>query len=133
VLLLTLAGNCAGSKGKVKRGKVYPRTGHEGPEREKRSISTLSLTSALDDCGWSTPRTGRFTPGKEPVPIVQEAGWAPGPVWTGKENLASAGIRSPDRPARSESLYRLSYPGPPVARIVPSLKPLPSTPFLIRL
>jgi hypothetical protein len=22
------------------------------------------------------------------------------------------GIRSPDRPARSESLYRLSYPGP---------------------
>jgi hypothetical protein len=23
------------------------------------------------------------------------------------------GIRSPDRPARSQSLYRLSYPGPP--------------------
>jgi len=22
-----------------------------------------------------------FTPGKDPVPIVQEAGWAPGPVW----------------------------------------------------
>ena len=29
-----------------------------------------------------------FTPGKDPVPIVQEAGWAPGPVWTGTENLA---------------------------------------------
>jgi hypothetical protein len=29
----------------------------------------------------------------------------------GAESLASAGIRSPDRPARSESLYRLSYPG----------------------
>jgi len=28
------------------------------------------------------------------------------------ENLAPTGIRSPDRPARSESLYRLSYPGP---------------------
>jgi hypothetical protein len=27
-------------------------------------------------------------PGKDPVPIVQEAGWAPGPVWTGVENLA---------------------------------------------
>jgi hypothetical protein len=40
-------------------------------------------------------------------------GWVgPGPVWTGAENLASAGIRSPDRPARSESLYLLSYPGP---------------------
>jgi len=28
------------------------------------------------------------TPGKDPVPIVQDAGWAPGPVWTGAENLA---------------------------------------------
>ena len=48
-----------------------------------------------------------FTPGKDPVPIVQEAGWAPGPVWTGAENLAATGILSPDRPARSQSLYRL--------------------------
>jgi len=30
----------------------------------------------------STPRP-HFTPGKDPVPILQEAGWAPGPVWTG--------------------------------------------------
>jgi hypothetical protein len=29
-----------------------------------------------------------FTPRKDPVPIVQEAGWAPGPVWTCAENLA---------------------------------------------
>ena len=29
----------------------------------------------------SMPRP-HVTPGKEPVPIVQEAGWAPGPVWT---------------------------------------------------
>jgi hypothetical protein len=49
---------------------------------------------------------------KEAVPTVQEAGWAPGPVWTCSGNLAPTGIRSPDRPARSESLYRLSYPGP---------------------
>ena len=49
-------------------------------------------------------------PGKDPVTIVQEAGWAPGPVWTGAENLTPTGIRSPDRPARSESLYWLSYP-----------------------
>jgi hypothetical protein len=39
-------------------------------------------------------------------------GWGPGPVWTGAKNLAPIGIRSLDRPARSESLYRLSYPGP---------------------
>jgi hypothetical protein len=24
-------------------------------------------------------------PGNDPVPIVQETGWAPGPVWTGAE------------------------------------------------
>jgi hypothetical protein len=46
-----------------------------------------------------------FTPGKGPVPIVQEAGWAPGPVWTGAKKS-----RSPGRPARSQSLYRLRYP-----------------------
>ena len=50
-----------------------------------------------------------FTPGKDPVPIVQEAGWAPGPVWTGGKSRPT-GLRSPDRPARSQSLYRLSYP-----------------------
>jgi len=27
-------------------------------------------------------------PGKDPVPIVEEAGWAPGSVWAGAENLA---------------------------------------------
>jgi hypothetical protein len=36
------------------------------------------------------------------LPNVQENGWAPGPVWTGAENLAHTGIRSPDFPARSE-------------------------------
>jgi len=50
-----------------------------------------------------------LTPGKFPVRILQGAGWAPGPVWTGAENLAPTGIRSPDRAARSQSLYRLSY------------------------
>ena len=51
-----------------------------------------------------------FTPRKDPVPTVREARWAPGPVWTGAENLAPTGIRSSDRPTRSQSLYRLRYP-----------------------
>jgi hypothetical protein len=29
----------------------------------------------------------------DPLPILQEAGWAPGPVWTGAENLALTGSR----------------------------------------
>ena len=62
-------------------------------------------------------------PGKEPVPIVQEAGWAPGPVWTGAENLAPTGIRSPDRPTLSQSLYRLSYPANIVSYILLYIQP----------
>ena len=36
-------------------------------------------------------------PEKTRYPLV--AGLASGPVWTGAENLAVTGIRSPDRPA----------------------------------
>jgi len=61
--------------------------------------------------GWvfsGTPRP-HFTPGKDPVPILQEAEWAPGPVWTdGKSRPHRESI--PDRPANSQSPYRLSYP-----------------------
>ena len=59
----------------------------------------------------ATPQAAYFRE-RNPVPIVQEAEGAPGPVWTGAENPASTEIRSPDRPARSESLCRLRYPGP---------------------
>ena len=56
-----------------------------------------------------TPRP-LFTPRKDPVPIVQDVGWAPGPVCTGAENLSPTGFQSPDRRDRSQSLYRLRYP-----------------------
>jgi hypothetical protein len=55
----------------------------------------------------STPRP-HFTPGKDPVRILQEAGWAPGPVWTGGKSRPRVDSIA-DRPARSQSLYRLSY------------------------
>ena len=60
--------------------------------------------------GWMVSGTPRphFTPGKDPVPILQEAGWAPGPVWTGGKFRPHRDW-IPDRPARSQSLYRLSY------------------------
>ena len=61
--------------------------------------------------GWvvsSTPRL-HFTPEKDPAPILQETGWAPGPVWTGGKSCPHR-HSIPDRPARSQSLYRLSYP-----------------------
>ena len=52
------------------KGKGQPRPGHEGPEGDYKYNPILSLTSALVVDGWSTPRPGRFAPGKDPVPIV---------------------------------------------------------------
>jgi len=49
------------------------------------------------------------TPEKDPLSIAQEAGWAPGPVWTGGKPRPHRYL-IPDLPARSQSLYQLSYP-----------------------
>ena len=59
--------------------------------------------------GWETSATPRplYTWERDPAHLVQEAGWTPGLVWVGTEDLASTGIGSPDRLARSKSLYRL--------------------------
>ena len=60
--------------------------------------------------GWVVSGMPRlhFTPGKDLVPIVQEAGWATGPVWMdGKSRAHRDSI--PDHPARSQLLYQLSY------------------------
>ena len=67
------------------------------------------MTSARDGGGWSQHALAALPPGRVPVPIVEESGWVPGPLQTGAKNLAHSRIRSPDRPARSESPYRLSY------------------------
>ena len=47
------------------KSKGHPRTGHEGPEVEKRYSPTPSLTSTQYAVGWSTPRPGLFAPRKE--------------------------------------------------------------------
>jgi hypothetical protein len=50
--------------------------------------------------------------GKDPVPILWEAGWAPGPVWTVVGRVRPTGIRSLDRPVSTGSLFQIRYPGP---------------------
>jgi hypothetical protein len=73
---------------------MHPITRHEGSEGVKMGVCCQrNATPAL------------------PPEKRQEAGWALGPVWTGAENLSPTRIRSPDRPAHSESLYRLRYRG----------------------
>jgi hypothetical protein len=47
------------------------------------------MTTALEGVRGQRYAPAALYPGEDPVPIVQEAGWAPGPVWTSVENLAS--------------------------------------------
>ena len=67
------------------------------------------MTAALEGGEWSAARPGRtLPPGKTRYPFYRRLG---GPQGRSRhaENLVLNGIRSPDRPARSQSLYRLSY------------------------
>jgi len=72
-------------------------------QKGRRGIALLFPNLGNRWGGWSTPHTDRFTPRNDPVPTVQEAGWASGSIWVGEDNFFHAGIPSPDRPARSES------------------------------
>jgi len=77
-------------------------------------LSKLSLPSTLDGVSCQRHATPRplYPRERGPVPILHEAGLAPGMVCTGAEKLAPTWIRPPERLALSESLYRLSYPDP---------------------
>ena len=92
------------------KSRYRPGVAHRG-----RRVIALPFHDRGTRRGLVVSNTARphFTPGKDPVPILQEAGWAPGPVWTGGKSRPHRDS-IPDRPARSQLLYRLSYP----ARIV---------------
>jgi len=77
-----------------KNSKVHPITCLAGPEGGQRCNYTLYLTLVLGGSGCSTPRLRSFSPWNDLVPILYEAGWTSGPVWTGVENLGPNGIRS---------------------------------------
>ena len=71
------------------------------------------MTAALEGGEWSAARPGRtLPPGKKRYPFYMRLGGPQGLPGRAK-NLVPTGIRFPDRAARSESLYRLSYAGPP--------------------
>ena len=102
VFMVNLGGNMYK---KVKWSRYRPGV----PQRVGRGI-VLLFHDLSTRRGWvvsSTPRP-HFTPGKDRVPILQEGGWALGPVWTGGKSRPHRDS-IPDRPARSQSLYRLSY------------------------
>jgi len=68
-----------------------------------------STNAVLEGVSGQQHAPATLYPGKDPVPILQEAGWTPGPVWTGRKSRPHRDL-IPDCPARSQSLYRLSYP-----------------------
>ena len=86
------------------KGKLHPVTFHDGTEREYRYSFIVSLTLAQYGGGWLTPRSSCFNLANDQVPVVQEVGQKPQPVWTGAKNLAPTTIRSPGRPARNQSV-----------------------------
>ena len=68
------------------------------------------MTTALEGGEMSASRLDlSLLSGKAQYPFYRRLGGPPGPVWTSAQNLAYTGIWSPDRPARSQSLYWLSY------------------------
>ena len=56
--------------------------------------------------GWVVTGTSRplYPRDTVTVPIAKEAAWVPGPGWTGADNLAPTGIRTPYSAAWRESL-----------------------------
>ena len=87
------------------KDKGHSRTGHKDPEREWWYSSTLTLTLG-PRWGWVVNTTTHFNRRVD------------GPqVRSGRLLKISPpiGIRFPDRPARSELLYWLSYSGPRIA------------------
>jgi hypothetical protein len=74
------------------RYPLYRRLG--GPQGRSGRVRKISPPPGFDR--QTQPVASRYTDWA--IPAIQ----TPGLVWTGAENLVSAGIRAPDRPRRSE-------------------------------
>ena len=83
---------------------------HWGGGGEGQS-SILYLTSAPDEGGWLTSRPGRFIPRQETrYPLCRRLGGLQGRSGRMRQISPPPGFEPPNLPARSELLYRLSYP-----------------------
>ena len=66
------------------------------------------MTAALEGVSGQQHAPAAIYPRERPGTILQEAGWAPGSVWTGGKSRPHRDS-IPDRPARSQSLYIYIY------------------------
>jgi hypothetical protein len=68
------------------------------------------MTTAQEGGEGSASRPGRsLLPGKTRYPLYRRLGGPQGPSGQVRKISPPTGIRSPDRPARNQSLYRLRY------------------------
>jgi len=82
-------------------------TAHRG----SRGIALFFLDHGTRKGEGSASRPGRSLPrGKTRYPLYRRLGGTHGRSGQVRKISPPTGIRSPDRPARSESLYRLRYP-----------------------
>jgi hypothetical protein len=92
---------------KVKTVPLHDRRGTEGKWRHTDTQHRPRVWTGIE---WSTPRPGRFTPGKETrCPLYNRLG----PVWTGPENLAphEGSKRGPPNPLSSRyTVYAIPVP-----------------------
>jgi hypothetical protein len=83
----------------------------------------IFLTSALGGGEWSASRPGRFTPGEIAPGTLWIGGWvSPRACLDDVEKrkfltLQGLELQTFGRPGRSQSLYRLCYPGPHVSSV----------------
>ena len=98
--------------GHLGKGKFHTRTGHEGPEVEQRCSCTLSLTSALDRVDGQHDVPAALPPGKTRYPLYRRLGASQGLSGRVRKNLAPIGIRSSNRPARSEKSESVTASSP---------------------
>ena len=68
------------------------------------------MTTALEGVSGQQHAPAAIYHGKDPVPILQEDGWAPGLVWTGGKSRPHRDS-IPDRPARSPVAIPTELPG----------------------
>jgi hypothetical protein len=97
------------------KGKAHPRTGHEVPEGEAEvQLYSFFHLGAVWRVGGQRHAPSALPPGKRHGThcVGDWVGARHGLDGCGKSR-PHTGIRSPDRPARSGSLYRLSYPATP--------------------
>ena len=93
-------------------GKVHPITDHEVTDVMWRYSSTLSLTSALDGVSDQRHAPAAVPPGKKHDTNCRGGCVGPRVGLDGCGICRPTGIRYPESPGSSESLYRLSYSGP---------------------